>query len=145
MVISAIGQSVESAALKGAELKLTSADTLHADELTQQTTESWIFAGGDASSGPSSVTEAVACGERAAVGIDKFLTGEAHAFWREFREVDTHFDPDADPVLAPRAPIRTIDVQKRKNNFAEVECSWSKSEALREASRCLRCDYRGNC
>jgi NADH-quinone oxidoreductase subunit F len=145
MVISAIGQSVEAEALKGAELKLTSADTLESNELTQQTSEKWIFAGGDASSGPSSVTEAVACGERAAVGIDQELTGEVHAFWREFREVDTHFDPDADPAMTPRAPIRTIPVDKRRNNFVEVETSWSKTEAVREASRCLRCDYRGNC
>ena len=36
----------------------------------------WIFAGGDAVSGPSSVVEAVAAGERAAVGIDKYLTGK---------------------------------------------------------------------
>ena len=43
--------------------------------VTGQTSEKWIFAGGDAVSGPSSVVEAVAAGERAAVGIDLYLTG----------------------------------------------------------------------
>ena len=45
------------------------------DPVTGQTSEKWIFAGGDAVSGPSSVVEAVAAGERAAVGIDLYLTG----------------------------------------------------------------------
>ena len=45
------------------------------------------------------MVEAVAAGERAAAGIDQYLTGEAnHAFWRKDREIDTFFDPDAEPV-----------------------------------------------
>ena len=50
------------------------------DPVSGQTSQKWIFAGGDAVSGPSSVVEAVAAGERAAVGIDKYLTGSEHAF-----------------------------------------------------------------
>ena len=65
--------------------------------VTGQTSEKWIFSGGDAVTGPSSVVEAVAAGERAAVGIDLYLTGKNHAFWREAHEVDTSFDPDAEP------------------------------------------------
>ncbi len=147
MVISAIGQSLDQQALggNGLTLKLASNDYVEVNENTQQTSVEWIFAGGDAASGPSSVTEAAACGERAAAGMDLFLTGQDHAFWRKYDEVDTFFDPDADPNLVPRAPVRCIDVEKRKHNFLEVEMSWSKGEALREASRCLRCDYRGNC
>jgi NADH-quinone oxidoreductase subunit F len=147
MVISAIGQSLDQGCLggNGVVLKMGSNEFIETDERTQQTSEPWVFAGGDATNGPSSVTEAVACGERAAVGIDKYLTGQDHAFWREMREVDTHFDPDADPVNNPRSAIRVLPVEKRRNNFVEVELSWSKAEALREAKRCLRCDYRGNC
>jgi NADH-quinone oxidoreductase subunit F len=147
MVISAIGQSLDATSLggNGIALKMATNEFIDTHELSQQTSIPWVFAGGDASSGPSSVTEAVACGERAAVGIDKHLTGEEHAFWRNFVEVDTHFDPDADPAMTPRAEIRMIPIDKRKNNFVEVEMPWSNSEAVREASRCLRCDYRGNC
>jgi NADH-quinone oxidoreductase subunit F len=55
------------------------------------------------------------------------------------------FDPDADPMMAPRAPNRLLPVEQRKNNFQEVELTFSESVALREARRCLRCDYREAC
>jgi NADH-quinone oxidoreductase subunit F len=111
------------------------------DPVSGQTSEKWIFAGGDAVSGPSSVVEAVAAGERAAVGIDRFLTGKDHAFWRDLQEVDTFFDPDASPVDAPREQLPLIPVERRRNNFDEVEQPWREPVAIRQAQRCLRCDY----
>jgi NADH-quinone oxidoreductase subunit F len=114
---------------------------LIADAVTGQTSQKWIYAGGDGVSGPSSVVEAVAAGERAAVGIDKYLTGSEHAFWRETKEVDTFFDPDQDPVDTPREHLPLIPVERRCNNFDEVEQPWREAVAVRQAQRCLRCDY----
>ena len=102
----------------------------------------WIFSGGDAVTGPASIVEAVADGEKAAVGIDMHLTGGDHAFWRVNREPDTFFDPEEDPVEFPRARIGLVPVSKRKGNFNEIELPWKENVALREAKRCLRCDYR---
>jgi NADH-quinone oxidoreductase subunit F len=118
---------------------------LVADPVTGQTSHKWVFAGGDAVSGPSSVVEAVAAGERAAVGIDRFLTGREHAFWRELIEVDTFYDPDAEPSEAPREGLPLIPVDRRRNNFDEVEQPWRESVAVRQAQRCLRCDYGRRC
>jgi NADH-quinone oxidoreductase subunit F len=101
-----------------------------------------LFAGGDLVTGPASVIEAVGGGERAAVGIDLFLTGEKHAFWREQEPVDTFFDPDADPVEYARAKCRFVSVSKRRHSFDEIELPFAATVALREAKRCLRCDYR---
>jgi NADH-quinone oxidoreductase subunit F len=112
-----------------------------ADAVTGQTSAKWIFAGGDAVSGPSSVVEAVAAGERAAVGIDKYLTGKENAFWRELQEVDTFFDPNAGPSLEAREQLPLMPVERRRNNFDEVEQPWRESVAVRQAQRCLRCDY----
>ena len=92
--------------------------------------------------GPSSVIEAVAAGEKAAVGINNFLGGKSEPFWRNNRGVDTFFDPEADPVETPRGEPKLISVGKRRRNFTEVENTWSRSVALAEAKRCLRCDYR---
>ena len=50
------------------------------------------------------------------------------------------FDPEADPVDYPRARIRRVPVERRRNNFHEVELPWRESTALRESKRCLRCD-----
>jgi NADH-quinone oxidoreductase subunit F len=112
-----------------------------ADAVTGQTSAKWVFAGGDAVSGPSSVVEAVAAGERAAVGIDKYLTGKEHAFWRELHEVDTFFNPEAGPSDEPREQLPLIPVERRCNNFDEVEQPWREALAVRQAQRCLRCDY----
>lgn len=118
---------------------------IQVNPVTGQTSEKWIFSGGDAVTGPSSVVEAVAAGERAAVGIDLYLTGRNHAFWRETHEVDTAFDPDAEPSDAAREKLNLIPVERRRNNFAEVEQPWCESVAVRQAGRCLRCDYGKRC
>ena len=51
-------------------------------------------------------------------------------------------DVEADPAETPRATPSLIPVGKRRRNFKEVETTWSRSVALTEARRCLRCDYR---
>jgi NADH-quinone oxidoreductase subunit F len=142
-VIAAIGQSLDTGEIfDGTALKTTKAGFIQADPLTGKTSVEWIFAGGDAAVGPSSVAEAVAAGEKAAVEIDKMFTGTEHAFWREDKAPDTFFDPEVDPLAYPRAKTRLIPINKRRCNFNEVEMSWAEAVALREAKRCLRCDYR---
>lgn len=142
-VIAAIGQTVDlKRYLDGLDVKLTPSGFLWTDPLYGQTSIEWLFAGGDISSGPSSVAEAIGAGERAAVGIDKYLTGEEHAFWREPFMVDTEFDPESDPVDFPRAKMKLLPVEKRIHNFNEVEIPFTETLAVREARRCLRCDYR---
>jgi len=142
-VIGAIGQRLETdGILNGTKLKLNAGGFIDADTVTGQTSVPWVFAGGDAVLGPWSVVEAIAQGEKAAIGIDKMLTGEEHAFWRAEKQVDTFFDPDAEPMLCQRAKMQMIPVKKRTHNFQEVELPWSEPVARREARRCLRCDYR---
>ncbi len=144
-IIAAIGQALDVKAISdGLDLKLNESDFIQINPVTGQTSIEWIFAGGDASKGPASVAEAVAMGERAAVGIDQYLTGAPHAFWREDQGVDVYFDSEAEPVQYPRATMQLISVEKRVHNFKEVELPFPEPVALREAKRCLRCDYREN-
>jgi NADH-quinone oxidoreductase subunit F len=141
-VLVAIGQTLDLKRIAGQiALETRSQDFVKVDPVTGQTSQKWIFAGGDMVSGPSSVVEAVAAGERAAVGIDAYLTGANHAFWREAKEVDTTFDPDADPSDTPREKMNLIPVERRRCNFDEVELPWVESVAVGQAGRCLRCDY----
>jgi NADH-quinone oxidoreductase subunit F len=143
MVIAAIGQKlVPSAIFDGVAPKQNEREYISADPVTGRTSVDWVFAGGDAVSGPSSVVEAIAAGERAAAGIDKYLTGESHATWRTYTTADTFFDPDADPVLADRPGVKLIPVSKRMDSFTEVETTLPCRAALAESKRCLRCDYR---
>ena len=142
-VILAVGQRADGTIFDEA-LESDDRGWVMADPVTGQTSMEGVFAGGDAATGPRSVVHAIGDGERAAVGIDQFLTGEKHAFWQVEKENTTDYDPDADPVPYPREQLRMMPVSKRRNNFDEVEQSWNEAEAVRQASRCLRCDY-GKC
>ncbi len=141
-IIAAVSQACETDKFLGdTDVKLNAKNCIIAKPLTGQTNVEWVFAGGDAVTGPWSVIEAVAAGERAAVGMDEFLTGEKHAFWRKDKELDTCFDPESDPVPYPREKQPLISIERRCSSFDEVEQSWSEAVALRQAKRCLRCDY----
>ena len=140
-VIAAVGQSLDAKTLIGDLPVELNRGWLKTDRNTGATSVDWIFAGGDAVTGPASVVEAVGAGERAAVAIDQYLTGANHAFWRREVAVDVFFDPDADPVTTPRAAVVCLDPEARACTFDEVELSWNLDTACAEARRCLRCDY----
>jgi NADH-quinone oxidoreductase subunit F len=141
-VIAAIGQTLDlDSLLGGLDLKRKWRQFIDANPMTGQTSADWLFAGGDAVTGPDSVVGAVAAGERAAVGIDHFLTGENHAFWRKDHKIDTFFDPGADPLPTAREKMPAISVERRRNSFEEVEHCWDTPVATRQAKRCLRCEY----
>ncbi len=145
-ILVAIGQTLNcDAVIDKHDIKVKDGSHIVIDPATGMTSVAGIFAGGDAVTGPDSVISAVAAGEHAAVGIDEYLTGEKHAFWREEKVNDTAFDPEADPVPYPRAKLNLIPVERRRNNFDEVEKPWTEGEAVRQAKRCLRCDYGKEC
>ncbi len=141
-VIVAIGQTVDlNSVLGNVTLEKKWSNFINVDPVTGQTSIDWIFSGGDVVTGPDSVVGAVNGGEAAAVGIDQYLTGENHAFWRKDKVIDTDFDPDDEPCPHKRETVQTISIERRRNNFEEVEQSWSPAVAKRQAQRCLRCDY----
>jgi NADH-quinone oxidoreductase subunit F len=141
LVIAAVGQALDAQALIGDLPVELQKGWIKTDRATGATSVEWLFAGGDAVTGPASVVEAVGAGERAAVAIDQYLTGANHAFWRREIAVDVLFDPDADPVDTPRAATVCLDPESRACTFDEVELSWNLDTATAEARRCLRCDY----
>jgi NADH-quinone oxidoreductase subunit F len=144
-VIAAIGQWLDSAPLfDGIDVETTKKGWLKIDK-EGRTSADWIFAGGDAVTGPASVVGAIGAGEKAAVSIDAHLTGANHAFWRRDVAVDTAFDPDADPEETPRAGVPVVAANVRVGSFDEVELSWAAEVAVAEARRCLRCDYGKTC
>jgi NADH-quinone oxidoreductase subunit F len=141
-LIVATGQTLDCEALTGAyHISANDNTRITCNKQTGQTAVDWIFSGGDAVSGPSSVIEAVAGGERAAIGIDILFNGKSNEFWRKEKVLDTFFDPDADPEPYPRAHMRMLEAERRKHNFDEVEMVWAEGESIRQAKRCLRCDY----
>ncbi|MBL7152339.1 MAG: NADH-quinone oxidoreductase subunit NuoF [Phycisphaerae bacterium] len=142
IVIPAIGQvpSVEPARFTNGP-ELTKWGTIKVDPVSLKTTagDIDIFAGGDCVTGPSSVIEAIAAGQRAAVSIDKLLGGSGEL------PQDTGFsftkpDEDALAQAPPRFEEKVIPIEQCKRGFAEVVLGIDRDQALGEAGRCLRCD-----
>jgi formate dehydrogenase beta subunit len=149
-VIPAIGQEVDHRFLAPNDgVELSPAGLLQTDPNTLATNRPGIFAGGDAVTGPATLIQAMAQGERAARSIDDYLTygrvrfSPGDRFSQLLRSV-RKLSPD--DVQAPvqaiyRVRVKELDPEVRKQIFAEVEKPISVAEAYREAQRCMRC-YR---
>jgi len=103
-----------------------------------------IFAGGDAAFGAATVIKAIAAGERGAVAIDRYITGETRRVypWRVRSRSPAPFEVGAEPVAYPMSRPALLPVAERCLSFVEVQERISPEVAMKEAQRCLRCDYR---
>lgn len=142
IVIPAIGEFSDVTELfTGLDVEINPDGTISCDK-NGVTSIPGVFSGGDVVSGPATVINAVAAGERAAVNIDQYVTKDRTRKypWRDHKKVDTFFDPEKEPVKYKMQATPTLPSDKRKGNFDEVELCYSKSIAMKEAKRCLRCD-----
>ena len=137
-VIVAIGQQVEAPARS---LAKRSDGTIGVDAGTLSTSVRGIFAGGDAVSGPASVIDAIAHGQKAAAAIDRFLGGQGDI--GIFAKPQRPADPgEAAPRGSPRVQPATLAPTERLRSFALVEAACDAASAMVEAGRCLSCDLR---
>lgn len=144
MVIAAIGQVPDhGGVLDGLAVGFNRDGTIRANP-DGTTNVPFLFACGDAVTGPATVIQAIAAGQRAAEAIDRYLhPGQERAYpWHRTEPVDTAFDPEAEPVPYGRCAVPELDPALRRQSFAEVEGCLDAETARRESRRCLRCDYR---
>jgi formate dehydrogenase beta subunit len=149
-LIAAIGQQVRKGALADEDgVVFDRWNCVEADATSLSTSRPGVFAGGDCSSGPSTLIHAMAAGLKAARSIDDWLRfGQVRFSPRSrMRELlNGHRMLAAD---TPEFPVRNeyrvhhpeLDPEIRKLMFEEVEQTISADDAYREAKRCLRC-YR---
>ncbi|MCX5713291.1 MAG: FAD-dependent oxidoreductase, partial [Candidatus Omnitrophica bacterium] len=146
IIISAIGGKPILPKDLSKELIFTDRGTLSVDPVSLQTNIKDIFAGGDMVTGGSTVIDSIAQGEKAAISIDRFLRGkdlykERFVIKGERKEV-SYIDPSVE-VKTEHRPIQAkLSMGKRLQAFGEVELGYSKSQAVFEANRCLRCDRK---
>jgi len=137
-VIVAIGQRSDLDFAADDDCVAISEGRIVADPLTQRCSESEVFAAGDAVTGPATVVEAIAAGQRVAKSVDIFLGGKGQL------PADQGFAPGSKPSESeaeiPRHPVPSLSVDKRRNSFEEVFNGYSSQTAQAEARRCLRCD-----
>ena len=137
-VIVAIGQGPELGFAAADGQLVVSRGWIEADPVTQRSGEGNVFAGGDAVSGPATLIQAIAAGQRAACAIDVFLGGKGEL--PPDAGLASRSKPEESGQEQPRRPLRAVPPAKRRGNFDEVLKAYSLRAACAEASRCLRCD-----
>ncbi|MCB2228134.1 MAG: FAD-dependent oxidoreductase [Desulfarculaceae bacterium] len=143
--ISAIGQQPDLGFLDPADQIAASRwARLEADPVSLQCSLPWVYAGGDAVTGPATAVEAIAHGKEAAESIRRFLDGEDLSVGRQESRPQAKAGIEGikpSPRLKPphRAP------NDRRGDFAEVVGPYSEADAKAEAARCLSCGICSEC
>ena len=143
LLILAIGQKPSLGSLFDKEsVKLDRDGTIFCHSHKGETMSEDIFAGGDVVTGPFTVVEAIGQAQRAAEAMDKYLTGGREEYpWNIMDVIEVKFDPEEEPVDYERAKNILVPVEKR-DSYTEVEKSWDRVTACKEADRCLRCEFK---
>jgi NADPH-dependent glutamate synthase beta subunit-like oxidoreductase/coenzyme F420-reducing hydrogenase delta subunit/NAD-dependent dihydropyrimidine dehydrogenase PreA subunit len=137
-LIAAIGQAPHTPREFG--VSMGKGSTIQVDPITLTTNRIGVFAGGDAVTGPATVTEALAAGRLAASRIDDYLqhrypmagkeketlSGDLSAETIEMIKKVGRIEP---PILPPEA----------RKGFKPEEQVYDWETAISEARRCLRC------
>ncbi len=149
MVLPAIGEKPDLSYLTKADRVETTADgTIRAAPDTGQTSQSGVFSGGDCVTGPATLIEAIAAGNRAAAGIDRYLRAgktsrpEEDAIADLVHSISLSEQRDEGIVVkSSRYDPPQLPIRNRVKGFGEVEKVLAVEAAIGEAERCRRC-YR---
>ena len=139
-LIAAIGQAPQTPS--GFGVRLGRGSTIQVDPSTLTTNRAAVFAGGDAVTGPATVTEALAAGRLAAFRIDDYLQ---HRYPLPSKEDNEKLSGDLLPETIEmikkieRVEPPSLALEIRAKDFGTVELVYGWDEAINEARRCLRC------
>ncbi|MCX5815635.1 MAG: FAD-dependent oxidoreductase [Proteobacteria bacterium] len=147
-VITALGQATETDFLNPLGVKLRKNGTVEADPVTCTTSVEGVFAGGDVTTGPAYVVDAIAAGKKAARSIIKFLKGEAIVAESIDAKPEKLSEDEVKKLStwvtkADRIPMPEEEINQRVTNFREVALGYSAEEAMTEAGRCLAGQIEG--
>ena len=145
LVISAVGQQVESSIHEKLGIASAWKGSVAVDSETCRTSIPWVFAGGDCVNGADTAINAVNHGKKAARAIKIYLRDEP------VTALPVTFNSSYGPRdLAPeafykrakqasRAKPAELPINRRVSGFDEVSAGLSEESARQEALRCMRC------
>ena len=146
-VITAIGQQPDPGFINDDDelktIKLTRWKTFDVDPKTLQSNIPYIFAAGDAQTGPSLVVDAIGGGRRAARSIhlyitDQEVTAAPRALLKSFIP-GTQMKELEGIEKRPRCGMEELPPDERIKSFIEVDQVITKEVAQTESDRCLQC------
>ena len=145
-VITALGQRVDlGAMLNGTAVEFNKNGTVRVDNVTLQTAERDIFAGGDVVTGASFAIDAIAAGKEASISIHRFVhEGQSLILGRAVKE---YLSLDKD---AARVAVRGLSLDKRQHaadgapeeaikTFRDLRGTFTEEQMKKETERCLGC------
>lgn len=127
-VLYCIGQRPEwGALLEGTQVHTAGSGLAVVNGATLQTTDAWIFAGGDVCSGQKFCVDAIVAGREAAESIDRYLRGQDMTAGRGGLRVE--YPPKQDIPSFPRQAADPVE-------------GFTENQARLEAQRCMTCGSR---
>ena len=139
-LITAIGQAPQVS--EDFRLRLGRGSTIQVDPVTLTTNRTGVFAGGDAVTGPATVTQALASGRQAAFRIDDYIQHRYPSVEKESREtLSGELSPKTVEMIRKieRLEPPLLPPEARTKEFRPVELIYNWETAVGEARRCLRC------
>jgi NADPH-dependent glutamate synthase beta subunit-like oxidoreductase/CO/xanthine dehydrogenase FAD-binding subunit len=135
-VLVAIGQSADLSYV-GQSLRIEHG-MIVTEKGTAKTSMDGVFAGGDVTGGPATVTQAVAAGQKAAVAIDTFLIGAQLAAVPTHASQNRLIINEAALATSSRVPTPRLPVSQR-TLLSEDSVTLVESAMLHETTRCANC------
>lgn len=147
-VIEAIGLKASTSPFAG-QIDLNKNGTIKVDNKTLQTSEEYIFAGGDTVTGSTTLIEAAGQGKKAAFYMDKYLRGLNMFDFEDgdklaaidkaqvLKKYDGKVKPAIEPGMMPQP--------QRARSWEEVEQTYTESQLKASTERCLDCSNCREC
>ena len=150
----AVGEAPDPSILpEGSNIQVAEWGGVVVDAESLATAQRGIFAAGDVATGPRSVIEGAAQGQRAAWAIDRYLRHQDDGTdvatyvpsWRVTPSVPSTKTVAVDLAQRPRAEAALASVRGTPASYAEVSLGLTEATARAEATRCFRCDVIAQC
>ncbi len=147
-VIPALGQTSDVEFAKRLGAKTSRRGMMVVNEATLETNIEGVFAGGDVTTGPAMVIDAIAAGKKAAQSIDEYLKGEAVSP-KENERTPQKLSEEEVSALKKRFPYgdrvkaEEMEPEARIRSFQEAQRGYSTLEAQQESGRCLASQIEG--
>jgi NADH-quinone oxidoreductase subunit F len=144
-LIGAIGQRLDLSYLpENIKEEICNGNRIWSDPQSCKTGNPFIFAGGDVVTGPKTAIDAITAGRKAALAIGEYISPHSSRHLRVIsneRILYHEVNVDESQGDALRVSMTHLSIKQRLRGFSEVKKGYSPDEAVREARRCLKCNF----
>ncbi|MDS0527670.1 FAD-dependent oxidoreductase [Clostridium sp. SHJSY1] len=141
-ILISVGQGMDwGGLLNDSKLELNPNKTVSVNDITYQTSEADVFAGGDIVTGPKFAIDAIALGKQGAISIHRYVHDdnltisrerEYHALDKESLKLDGY-------DRLPRQRAFHVEGSKSKETFIDLRTTFTEEQIKEETKRCLGC------